>query len=47
MLDTKILVVDDDPNICDLLKLYFESEGYEVKTAADVPIAKRAAPRFQ
>ena len=35
MLDTKILVVDDDPNICDLLKLYFESEGYEVKTAND------------
>ena len=32
---TKILVVDDDPNICDLLKLYFENEGYEVKTASD------------
>ena len=31
----KLLVIDDDPNICDLLKLYFESEGYEVKTAAD------------
>ena len=35
MLDTKILVVDDDANICDLLKLYFENEGYEVKTAND------------
>ncbi len=32
---TKILVVDDDPNICDLLRLYFENEGYEVKTAND------------
>ena len=32
---TKILVVDDDPNICDLLRLYFENEGYEVKTASD------------
>ncbi len=32
---TKILVVDDDPNICDLLKLYFENEGYEIKTACD------------
>ena len=32
---TKILVVDDDPNICDLLRLYFENEGYEVKTAGD------------
>ena len=29
---TKILVVDDDLNICDLLRLYFENEGYEVKT---------------
>ena len=35
MLDTKILIVDDDNNICDLLKLYFENEGYEVKTAND------------
>ncbi len=32
---TKILVVDDDPNITDLLKMYLEKEGYEVKTAAD------------
>ena len=35
MMDTKILVVDDDPNISDLLKIYFENEGYEVKTVAD------------
>ena len=27
--------MDDDPNICDLLKLYFENEGYQVKTAND------------
>jgi DNA-binding response OmpR family regulator len=32
---TKILIVDDDRNICDLLRLYFENEGYEVKTAND------------
>lgn len=32
---TKILVVDDDTNICDLLKMYLEKEGYEVKTAND------------
>ena len=32
---TKILVVDDDLNICDLLRLYLENEGYEVKTAND------------
>ena len=35
MMDTKILVVDDDPNISDLLKIYFENEGYEVKTVGD------------
>ena len=32
---TRLLVVDDDINICDLLKIYFENEGYEVKTAGD------------
>lgn len=32
---TKLLVIDDDPNICDLLRFYFENEGYEVKTAND------------
>lgn len=35
MTDTKILIVDDDPNISDLLKMYFENEGYDVKLAAD------------
>jgi DNA-binding response OmpR family regulator len=35
MLDTKILIVDDDTNICELLKLYFENEGYGVKVAND------------
>ena len=32
---TKILVVDDDANISELLRMYLEKEGYEVKTAAD------------
>ena len=35
MLDTKILIIDDDSNICELLKLYFENEGYSVKVAHD------------
>ena len=35
MTDTKILVVDDDSNISELLKLYFENEGYDVKIASD------------
>ena len=32
-MDTKLLIVDDDVNICEMLKLYFENEGYKVKTA--------------
>ena len=32
---TKILVIDDDTNICDLLRMYLEKEGYEVRTAND------------
>ena len=35
MMDTKILIVDDDPTICDVLKIYFENEGYEIKIAND------------
>ena len=35
MLDTKILIIDSDTNICELLKLYFENEGYSVKAAHD------------
>ena len=27
----KIMVVDDDPNICELLRLYLEKEGYTVE----------------
>ena len=35
MMGTKILVVDDEISICELLRTYFENEGYEVKTAND------------
>ena len=34
-MDMKLLVIDDDPNICEMLKLYFENEGYKVKCAYD------------
>ena len=34
-MDTKLLIIDDDANICEMLKLYFENEGYKVKTASD------------
>jgi DNA-binding response OmpR family regulator len=32
---TKLLIVDDEPNICESLRLYLENEGYEVKIAYD------------
>ncbi len=32
---TKLLIVDDEPNICESLRLYLENEGYEVKIAND------------
>lgn len=32
---TKILVVDDDINICDILRMYLEREDYEVQVAYD------------
>ena len=32
---TKLLVIDDDSNISEMLSLHLESEGYEVKTALD------------
>ncbi len=34
-MSNKILVVDDDANICELLKLYLENEGYTVFVAND------------
>ena len=34
-MDTKLLIVDDDPKICEVLRLYLENEGYKVKTASD------------
>lgn len=34
-MSNKILVVDDDLNICELLKLYLENEGYTAYVAND------------
>ena len=31
----KILIVDDDRNICELLRLYITKDGYEVYCAYD------------
>ena len=35
MLDTKILVIDNDASVCEILKNYFEKEGYEIKSVSD------------
>ena len=35
MMDTKILVIDDDNGVSESIKNYFENEGYEVKVASD------------
>ncbi len=32
---TKILVIDDDTHICEMIRIYLENEGYEVKCAND------------
>ena len=40
----KILVADDDKNICELLRLYLEKEGYTVVLAYD---GEEALSRFQ
>ena len=41
MSQEKILVVDDDNNICELLRLYLEKEGYAVTIANDGGAAVR------
>lgn len=35
MANTKILIVDDDSNICELLRLYLEKEGWDTAIAGD------------
>ena len=35
MIETKVLVVDDDSNICDLIELYLQKEGYKVFKASN------------
>lgn len=33
MMNTKILIIDDDPHISEALKLYLEKEGHEIRNA--------------
>ncbi|MEW5873338.1 MAG: response regulator transcription factor [Chloroflexota bacterium] len=47
MANAKILVVDDEPSISNLVTSYLRKEGYEVLTAADGPGALQTARAFQ
>ncbi len=42
----KILIVDDDENICELLRLYLEKEGFETVVANDGEAAISAAQKY-
>jgi len=44
---TKILVVDDEPSIVNLVSAYLKPEGYEVYTATDGPSGLKAARVFK
>jgi len=44
---TKILVIDDEPSIVNLVSAYLKPEGYEVYTAADGPSGLKSARAFQ
>ena len=35
MLGTKMLIIDNDKSVCELLKSYFQSEGYDIVIAND------------
>ena len=35
MMDTKILVIEDEAVLSESIKTYFENEGYDVKVATD------------
>ena len=47
MSNEKVLVVDDDINICELLRLYLEKEGYSVTIANDGVSAVQTYNRIQ
>lgn len=46
-LNTKILVVDDESSIIEIVSAYFEAEGYEVYTAMDGPSGLKAARTYK
>jgi two-component system alkaline phosphatase synthesis response regulator PhoP len=47
MSEANILVIDDEPNILNLVTAYLEAEGFTVHTAADGVAGLKAAQRLQ
>lgn len=47
MSTAKILIIDDEQSILDLVSAYLHQEGYQVHTAADGPAGLRAARAFR
>src|SRR5574338_777172 len=43
---TRILIIDDEPSIVNLVSAYLKPEGYEIFTAADGPSGLRAAHTY-
>src|SRR3972149_850016 len=43
----KILVIDDEPSIVNLVSSYLKAEGYEVFTASDGPSGLKSAQAFK
>src|SRR3970040_74435 len=44
---TKILVIDDEPSIVNLVSAYLKPEGYEVFTATDGPSGLKMAKAYK
>lgn len=44
---TRLLVVDDEPEICDFLKSFFEDRDFEVRTALSGEEALKAVEAFR
>lgn len=47
MENQKILIVDDDANICELLRMYLTKDGFDTATAADGEQAIELADRYK
>ncbi len=45
-MQSKILIVDDDPNICELLRLYLQKDGFETIVANDGETAVEYAAKY-